>query len=133
VLPYKQDLRFRVLPQQLHRLRYTIVSPIHFVGVHLGVYESRVVRCSYITISDSCNAGWTTFELTFAQLLRCGIDHLPASVQNVQIGSSHPNLVPHMIVPAIRGIRYCIRKTCVINLPIDFCYITYLYNKYLPN
>lgn len=127
MLSYKQDLRFRVLPQQLHWLRHTIVSPIHFVGVYLGVYESRVVRCSYVTIFDSCNAGWTTFELTLAQLLRRGIDHLPASVQDVQIGPSHPNLVPHMIIPVInRGIR----KTCVINLPIDFCHITYLYNKY---
>lgn len=104
------DSRFRILPQQLQRLRHAEVSPVHLVGVHLGVNESRVVRRAYVAVLDGRDAGRAAFELTSAQFLRGRVDHLPAPVHDVQVGPGHPNFVPHVVVPAkIAGVQ----KTCV--------------------
>lgn len=92
-------LRLRVLPQQLHRLRHAVISPVHLVGVYFRINECRVVRSPYVAVSDGCHASRTALELALAQLLWRGVDHLPAPVQHVQVRSGHPHLVPHVVVP----------------------------------
>jgi hypothetical protein len=37
--------------------------------------------------------------LTIAGLLRCGVQHLPASISRREVLTSHPALIPNMVIP----------------------------------
>ncbi len=66
---------------------------------YLSENEGCVIFEIDLTAVDHSNRSGTAAEEALAGFLRSGINHLPTSETTWQISSSHPGLIPHVVVP----------------------------------